>query len=148
MSYPSLLLLKDKAEYKKHWIKNYCQQGIKTFDGIVVYFRHEDFEHAFYESVTSKNDTFSVKRAERMWWIATALKDPMSQLYMGWNKQKKCYDNQRRVAIVMGNYVVVIAISKKKPKQAKLITAFVADTPSKPGRPSTIDQIRRSPKWK
>lgn len=71
-----------------------------------------------------------------------------SLLYIGWDNQKKCYDNQRRVAIVMGNYVVIIAISTKKPKQAKFITAFVADTPSRPGRPSTIEQIKRGPKWK
>lgn len=147
MSYPSLLLLKDLDEYKKYWIKNYCQQGIKTFDGIVVFFRQQDFEHAFYESVNQRDDTFSVKRAERIGWIAAALKDPKSQLYIGWDNRKKCYDNQRRVTIVMGNYVVVIAISKKMPKQARFITAFVADTPSRPGRPSTIEQIKRSPKW-
>lgn len=148
MSYPTLLILKDQDDYKKYWMKNYCQQGIKTFDGIVVFFRQKDFEHAFYESVNQKDDTFSVKRAERMGWIAAALKDSKSQLYVGWDSQKKRCDSQRRVAIVMGNYVVVIAISKKMPKQAKFITAFVADTPSRPGRPSTIEQIKRGPKWK
>lgn len=148
MSYPSLLILKDKDEYRKHWIANYCKEGIKTFDGIVVYFRHEDFEHAFYESVKTKDDTFSLVRAERMGWIATSLKDPVSERYVGWDQRKKCYDKRRRVAIVMGNYVVVIAISKKRPKQAKFITAFIANTPSRPGRLSTIEQIRKSPKWK
>lgn len=148
MSYPSLLSLKDRDEYKKYWIRNYCQQGIKTFDGIIVLFRQNDFEHAFYESVIQKDDTFSPKRAERMSWISAALKDPKSQLYIGWDNKKKCYDNQRRVTIVMGNYVVIIAISKKMPKQAKFITAFVADTPSRPRRASTIEQIKRGPKWK
>ena len=62
-------------------------------------------------------------------------------------KVEKRYDNHRRVAIVMGNYVVVISISKKKPKQASFVTAFVADTPPRPGRPSTIDMIKKSPKW-
>lgn len=81
-------------------------------------------------------------------WIAVTLKDPTSELFIGWNKKEKKYDNQRRVAVVMGNYVVVIALSKKNPKQANFITAYLADTPSRPGRPSTIDKIRKSPRWK
>ena len=147
MSYPSLLNLQNQVDYQKYWINNYCKKGIQTFDGIVVRFRQKDFEHAFFESVRSKDDTFSWKRAERMDWIATTLRDPSSELFIGWDNQKKRYDNHRRVAIVMGNYVVVISISKKKPKQASFVTAFVADTPPRPGRPSTIDMIKKRPKW-
>lgn len=148
MSYPSLLNFQEQDEYKKYWINNYCKKGIQTFDGITVYFRHQDFEHAFFESVETKDDTFSRKRAERMDWIAATLRDSTSELFIGWNQKSKKYDDQRRVAIVMGNYVVIVEISKKKPRQAKFVTAFVADTPAKPGRPSTIDKIRKSPKWK
>ena len=148
MSYPSLLNLQDQAEYQKHWIIHYSKKGLQTFDGIVARFRHQDFEHAFFESVNSKDDIFSWKRAERMDWIASTLRDPTSELYVGWNKKEKKYDDQRRVAIAMGNYVVVIEISKKNPKQARFVTAYVADTPARPSRPSTIDMIRKSPRWK
>ena len=81
-------------------------------------------------------------------WIAVTLKDPTSELYIGWNNQQKKYDNHRRVAIVMENYVVIIAISKGKPNQARFITAFLGDTPARSGRPSTVDMIRKSPRWK
>lgn len=104
MSYPSLLSLQNQAEYRKYWINHYCNKGIQSFDGITVYFRHEDFEHAFFESVNSKDDTFSLKRVERMDWIAATLRDPKSELFMGWDQKLKGYNDNRRVAIVMGNY--------------------------------------------
>lgn len=148
MSYPSLLILADEDAYRNHWIKTYCIKGIVTFDGIVVRFRRDDFEHAFFESINNKDDTFSTKRAERMNWIAATLKDPSTELYEGWIKKQKCYDRNRRVALIMGNYVVVIALSKKEKKQASFITAYVADTPARPGRLSTVDMIRKGPKWK
>jgi hypothetical protein len=45
----------------------------------------------------------------------------------------------------MGDYVVVIVMTG--PAKADFVTAYVADTPGTPGRPSTIEMIRRSPKW-
>ena len=89
MSYPSLLNLQDQGKYRKRWIVQCCKKGIQTFDGIVVHFRHQDFQHAFFESVNSKDDTFSWKRAERMDWVAATLRDPTSELYVGWNKKRK-----------------------------------------------------------
>ena len=54
------------------------------------------------------------------------------------NKRKR-YDRRRRVALVTGDYVVVIGISSKG--KGRFITAFVADS----GR--TVQMIRRNPKW-
>jgi hypothetical protein len=87
---------------------------------------------------------FSTKRAERIDWIKAALEDPHSERYEGWDKQRKRYDPSRRVTLVMGNYVVVIAL--KGQQRADFVTAYVADTPARPGRPSTVDMIRRGPR--
>ena len=90
-------------------------------------------------------DTFSQRRAERLYWIKTALEDPSSERYQGWDKKRKRYDANRRVIVVMGNYVVVIAITGAKTADFK--TAFVAETQTSTGQFSTIDKIRRSPEW-
>ena len=149
MMYPSLLELNSKEEYRTQWEIHYCQQPILTFDEIRVWFRKNDFDHAFYESVKSKNskDVFSKKRAERLHWIKAALQDPASERFVGWDNIKKRCDQTRRVTIVMGNYVVVIALLSKKVNEAQFITAYVGDTVGRSGRLSTIDLIRSSPPW-
>lgn len=118
-----------------------------TFDGIAVRFRKGQFCHCFYESSRRNRvkDVFSAKRAQRIDWIKAALQDPNSERYQGWDKRRGRYDARRRVALVMGNYVVVIALKGRK--QADFVTAYVADTPATPGRPSTVEMIRRAPKW-
>ncbi len=90
-------------------------------------------------------DCFSWKRAQRLDWIKAALQDSQSERYVGWDKKRKRYDSSRRVTIVNGDYVVVIAL--RNPSRAVFVTAHVADTPPRRGRPSTIQQIRRGPKW-
>jgi len=45
----------------------------------------------------------------------------------------------------MINYVVVIAITDMQ--KASFITAYLADTTNSNGAFSTIEKIRRSPKW-
>lgn len=146
MAYPCLVHYNTENAYREYFEATYCNSPIITFDGVSVRFRKRDFDHAFFESVRGKDDTFSTKRAERIDWIKHCLQDPNSDRYVGWDKQKKRYDRTRRVAIVMGNYVVVIRLQKCGTK-AHFVTAFVADTPSRPGRLSTIQQIRRSPRW-
>ncbi len=84
-------------------------------------------------------DTFSTQRAERINWIKAALQDPNAELYVGWNGKKKRYDQSHRVALVIGDYIVVIRLSGKQ--NAQFVTAYVADSPS------TIAKIKRSPKW-
>lgn len=112
----------------------------------MVHFRKRIFKHAFFESARGgKDNIFSAKRAVRIDWIESVLNDFEAERYLGWDKLKKKYSRDRRVTIVKGDYVVVIAITGKN--RADFITAFVADTPPRTGRLSTIQQIRNGPKW-
>ena len=135
MEYPPLLTCATVDEYRAHFEGAYCRGPIRTFDGIAVRFRKRCFDHAFYESTNrdSNKDTFSQRRAERMDWIKVALEDPQSERYQGWDKRRKRRTPSRRVTLVMGNYVVVIAL--KNPREAVFITAFVAEM-------STVAKIR------
>ena len=147
MSYPPLLKLATAAQYRTHFENIYCRGPITTFDGIQVRFRKRDFNHCFFESSRrdGAKDQFSLRRAERMDWIKVALQDKDADRYLGWDKKKRAYTRTRRVAVVMGNYVVVIALATQK--RADFVTAFVADTAGSAGRASTLDQIKAGPKW-
>lgn len=147
MAYPPFVQYREAEEYRAHFETVYCRGPIETFDGIFVRFRKSDFDHAFYESSRrdGHKDKFSLVRAERVDWIKTALQDPESELYVGWDNRKKQEDKNRRVAIVMHNYVVIIALTGAS--QAVFKTAFVDRGFRAPGRPTTIDVIRRGPKW-
>jgi len=140
MPYPSLVVYSTEAEYRLHFERVYCQGPVFTFDGIPIRFQKRQFFHAFFESVRAKDDTFSRKRAERIDWIKVALQDPHSDRYVGWDSRRRRYDSSRRVAVVMGNYVVVVAFNRTK-SSGRFITAFLADS----GR--TIRMIRRGPRW-
>ena len=139
MSYPPMLNGKTPAEYRTFFEAMYCRNPIQTFDRIEVRFRKRDFNHCFFESVKSKDDTFSLPRAERLLWIKAALQDPDSEKYIGWDRHKKRYDKNRRVTLVQKDYVVVIVLLGNQ--KAEFITAYVADTPT------TLAKIRSSPKW-
>jgi hypothetical protein len=140
LDYLSFLCCNTIQEYRRHFESVYCKGPVMTFDGIPVRFRKRDFDHAFFESMESQDDTFSQQRATRMDWIRTALQDPNAERFIGWNKKKKRYDSLRRVTVVKENYVVVIALDKRG--RANFITAYVADSPR------TLMMIRRSPVWK
>lgn len=139
MPYPPLVSYDSIEGYRDHFERVYCRGPVVTFDGISVRFQKRDFYHAFFESKRIKDDTFSLKRAQRIDWIKTTLLDPTSERYVGWDSNKKKYDHHRRVAVVKGNYVVVIAVTVNG--QGRFITAYVADS----GR--TIRMIRQGPKW-
>lgn len=139
MNYPPLLQGKTPGEYRSFFESNYCRTPVKTFDGIKVRFRKRDFNHCFFESVRAKDDTFSAARAERLLWIKATLQDPDSDRYVGWNKRQKRYDKNRRVTLVKGNYVVVIALTGNQ--RADFITAYVADNKE------TLRKIRSNPRW-
>lgn len=147
MVYPPLVRYASEDDYRRHYEQVYCRKPIVTFDGIKVRFRKDQFKHLFRESSRrdGNKDQFSIPRAERIDWIKTALEDPDSERFVGWDNRKKRYDYKRRVAIVMGNYVVIIRL--KNASSAFFVTAFVADTLTTPTRPSTIDQILKGPKW-
>lgn len=143
MSFPPLVKYESEAEYRKHYIETYCVTPVTTFDGYRVIFARARFDHAFYIS-TQRNevkDDFSKDRAERIDWIKYALENPSSDLRVGWDKVRKRYDPNYRVAIIMGNYIVVISISSKERKEAFFVTAYLADN-------NALVKIVRSPKWK
>ena len=74
-------------------------------------------------------------------WIEATLKDPLAVLKQGWIKSEKRYDAMRRVAIVRGNYIVVIALHVRNFQKANFVTAYMADTPR------TLSQIQGAPLW-
>ncbi len=65
------------------------------------------------------------------------LQDSAAELRVGYDSSTKSYTRSRRVAIVNGDYVVIILLYKEK--HARFITAYVAD--------NSIDKILNSPKW-
>ena len=139
--YPPLLKLADEAAYRARFEALYCLGTIAAFDGIQVRFRKTDFDHCFFESSQRNRvkDTFSAPRAERMEWIRVALQDGAAERYVGWDRDTKSYDKHRRVTLVCGNYLVVIALTGTS--TAKFVTAYVADTPA------SLQRIKASPKW-
>lgn len=141
MAYPPFLHLPDEAAYRAHFESTYCRGPISTFDGLNVRFQKRDFEHCCFESTNRDRikNAFSQPRAQRMDWIRAALQDPGSERFVGWDRDRKKYDRTRRVTLVMGDYVVVILLTK--PGEARFITAYVADT-----RASLL-KIRSSPIW-
>jgi len=140
-TYSPLLKLADEAAYRTRFEALYCQGAVLTFDGIAVRFRKADFDHCFFESKHRNRvkDTFSAPRAERLDWIAVALKDANADRFVGWDRDTKTYDKTRRVTLVCGNYVVVIAITGIT--SARFVTAYVADTPA------SLAKLKASPKW-
>jgi len=141
MPYPLLVTYQHQSEYRTHFERIYCQGPIMSFDGIPIRFNKRDFDHAFFESVNAKDDTFSQKRAQRIDWIASALKDPQSERYVGWDNKRKRNDRKKRVTLVMGNYVVIIRLNGQCDR-GWFITAFVADTSR------TLSKIKQSPVWR
>jgi hypothetical protein len=139
--YPPLLKLPDEGAYRARFESIYCTGAVTTFDGITVRFQKRDFDHCFFESSQRNRikDTFSSLRAERLDWIAVALQDATADRFQGWDRDSKTYDKSRRVTLVCGDYVVVIALTSAV--LARFITAYVADTPS------TLARLKTSPKW-
>lgn len=141
MIYPPLLNLKSPDEYRKYFEDNYCKQKIYTFDKIRVLFPKGAFDHAFYSSSSrreQKKDVFSTERAERMLWIKAALEDVSAELYFGWDNKRKCVVTNRRVAIIVRGYVVIIEM--RSVDMAFFISAFISDQ-------RALNMIRLNPKW-
>ncbi len=132
-----------EVEYRTHFVRVYCRGPIVTFDGIPVWFRPMDFNHCMFESTRrdGAKDTLSRDRVERIDWIAATLGNPEAELYQGWNKRLRRADSSRRVAVVYGEFVVVIDIHTKDDgkRSARFVTAFLAD--------NSIAKIRSMPKW-
>jgi len=103
-------------------------------------FRKRDFEHAFFESSSpsKKDDLFSFERSKRIEWVAIALGDPSADIRVGYDSKKRQPAKDRRVAIVKGNFVVIIRLTGDD--KAEFITCYVADSRS-------LGLIRKSSKW-
>lgn len=142
MPMPPLLVLPDEHAYRAHFEAVYCQGPLRTFDGIEVRFRKRDFNHCCFESNrrTRRKARFSKVRSERLDWIKATLQDPSADLRVGWDSTRKRYDYDRRVAIVSGEYIVVIRLLSCR-RKAQFVTAYLADLES------TRQKIHTSPKW-
>ncbi len=140
MDYPSFVEGMTESEYRKHFELVYCQGPLPTFDGIQVRFRKVQFDHAFFESSSSKakDDVFSMERAKRMDWVKIALADASADLRVGYNKRLRRPATDRRVAIIKGNFVVIIRIIGEE--KAEFVTCFVASI-------WTLQKIRKNSKW-
>jgi hypothetical protein len=100
-----------EEELRRIWYVEYCNKEIYTFDNIQVKFYEDMFNHVFYESanrITKDKSILSLNRLQKIYWIKDVLQDPDAILKKGWNKKNKKYFTNRRVAIVKGNYVVII----------------------------------------
>lgn len=146
MELPRLVELQSERECRARFEKMYCRTPILTFDGISVRFRKRQFDHRFFESTTHDGvkNRFSSERAKRIDWIRAVLESPDAELYQGWDNRKRRHDPNRRVAIVLGEYVVMIALISAD--SANFVTAYVSEPPE-PGRLSAVQKIRRGPKW-
>ena len=117
----------EKREFKMReiWAVEYCQNPIETFDGVQVRCYEDMFDHIFFESANRKakdKSILSLNRLEKIYWIKDTLQDGDAILKKGWNTQEKTYYENRRVAIVKGNYVVIIRFTGIY--KAKLVTAY------------------------
>lgn len=143
MALPPLVHYETEEEYRRHYENIYCRGVVQTFDGIRVYFSPGKFGHAFFESRARNGvkDTFSPVRAQRIDWIKATLEHPGADLFQGWDKGSRQYDNTRRVAVIYEDFVVVIAMSLKRDNslKANFITCYQAE--------NSIGKIRTSPLW-
>lgn len=114
-----------EAELRQIWKEEYCEQEIITFDAVTVKFYEDMFDHAFYESadnIEKDKSILSYNRLEKIYWIKEVLQDPEAVLKKGWDNYTKTVCDDRRVAMVKGNYIVVIRFTGLL--KAKLVTAF------------------------
>lgn len=114
-----------EAKMRKLWHNEYCVNPILTFDDVKVHFYEDMFNHCFFESYNRKEkdkSILSLNRLEKMLWIKEALKDKEAILKKGWNNETKKHYTDRRVAVVKGNYVVIIRFTGYL--KAKLVTAY------------------------
>lgn len=117
-----------EIELRGMWKEEYCTNPITTFDGISVKCYEDMFDHIFYESadrVEKDKSILSLNRLEKMLWIKDVLEDKTAILKQGWDTKNKIYFEDRRVAIVKGNYIVIIRFTGVL--KAKLVTAYEKD---------------------
>lgn len=133
-----------EAELRQLWKDEYCDKAkpISTTDNVLVSFFEDMFDHCFYESYNRKErdkSILSYNRLEKMLWIKATLTDPDSLLKQGWDRDSKTHDNSRRLAMIKGNYVVIIRFTGFL--KAKFVTAYELQ------EDQNIKKIVESPDW-
>lgn len=126
-----------ETELRNIWREEYCNNEINTFDNVLVKFYEDMFDHVFFESanrIRKDKSILSFNRLEKIYWIKETLQDRDAILKKGWDNERKEYFKDRRVAIVKGNYVVIIRFTGML--RAKFVTAYEKDN---------IDNILISP---
>ena len=136
--------LLSEEQLREIWRTEYCQTGtqIFTFDGVLVKFYEDMFDHAFFESESwHKKDKsiLSLNRCSKMLWIKDSLQDPDAVLKQGYDNKTKSYFDNRRVALVKGKYVVIIRFVKTK--EAKFVTAYEIDNDE------NLEMFMNGPEW-
>ena len=114
-----------EEELRIIWRDEYCKEEIQTFDGVMMKFYEDMFDHIFFESndrIEKDKSILSLNRLEKIFWIKEVLQDDKAILKKGWNTQEKKYYKDRRVAIVKGNYVVIIRFVGLL--KARLVSAY------------------------
>ena len=117
-----------EEELRQIWREEYCRNNIYTFDNILVKFYEDMFDHVFYESnnhIKKDKSILSFNRLEKILWIKDVLQDKDAILKKGWDNKRKEYFKDRRVAIIKGNYIVIIRFTGIL--KAKLVTAYEKD---------------------
>ncbi|MFH1846935.1 MAG: hypothetical protein ABH869_05205 [Candidatus Omnitrophota bacterium] len=71
-------------------------------------------------------------------WIKVALADATAELYCGWDNKRKCVVKNRRVCIVVRDYVVIIQMKGKD--KAFFLSAFNVDQ-------QALNKIKLNEKW-
>jgi hypothetical protein len=105
-----------------------------------VIFPKGKFGHLFYESskkLRDHKDTFARDRAERIDWIAVALRDKDAEIFYGWNRMEKRIDPTFLVFVVQFNYIVVV--KKRNWRSGRIVTAYLA-------KPYTLQMIKSKPR--
>ncbi|WP_299430298.1 hypothetical protein [uncultured Maribacter sp.] len=134
-----------EIQLRQIWKEEYCDKTkpISTHDGIVVSFYEDMFDHCFFESFNKKEadkSILSLNRLEKMMWVKDTLEDATALMKQGWDKQKKRYDNNKRVNFVKDGYIVVISPNRARTK-ARFITAYeFQDDENK-------EKVKNSPDW-
>lgn len=142
MTLPVLMSGLQESVCRQIYESRYCAAPIVTHDGVTVYFRKENFDHAFFEGTHKPGqEFFSLRRAEYVYYIEYALKSVTATRYQGWNKKKSRYESDRMVAVTVGDFVVVLGmyLNARGDLCAKFITCYVAD--------NSIAKIKASPLW-
>jgi hypothetical protein len=117
-----------EEDLRKIWREEYCEQDIFTLDEVQVKFYEDMFDHAFFESVNrieKDKSVLSLNRLEKIHWIKETLQDKDAILKKGWDTKNKVYFEDRRIAVVKENYVVIIRFTGLL--KAKFITAYEKD---------------------